>query len=130
MRKRVQLTCNDKSRTKQNFKDLCDINLVVKRWLKSGQMPQADMSGLQYGDFTGDSDFMSLSNKLIRAEQSFMSLPAQTRKRFDNDPAQLLSFIADRSNFDEAVKLGLVDKPVNAAMSAETAVLGSEQSFT
>ena len=44
-----------------------------------------------------------------QARDLFMSLDAEVRKRFGNDPAQLLDFLADNKNYDEAKKLGLVD---------------------
>jgi len=40
------------------------------------------------------------------------SLPSKIRDRFGNDPSQLLSFLADSSNKDEAISLGLVSAPV------------------
>ena len=39
-----------------------------------------------------------------------MLLPAQMRSRFNNDPAELLKFIKDPANLDEAVKLGILVK--------------------
>lgn len=127
---RVQLFCNDASRTQQNFKDQVDINLIMKRWLKTGVMPVSDVSGLYYGDFTGDNDYMSLSNKLIRAEESFMNLPAQVRKRFDNNPAELLAFVSDKANLEEAISLGLVVKQENGNVSPASGVESPEQSST
>ena len=38
----------------------------------------------------------------------FDSLPSSLRERFSNDPSRLLAFVDDESNFDEAVKLGLL----------------------
>jgi len=40
-----------------------------------------------------------------------MRLPADLRARFDNDPAQLIQFLENSDNKDEAIKLGLVNKP-------------------
>ena len=40
-----------------------------------------------------------------------MTLPADLRKRFSNDPGQLLSFLENEDNRAEAIKLGLVNAP-------------------
>lgn len=39
-----------------------------------------------------------------------MSLPAELRKRFRNDPGMLLAFLEDPQNRAEAESLGLVDR--------------------
>jgi len=36
-----------------------------------------------------------------------MALPSDVRKRFSNDPAELIDFLADKKNDEEAIKLGL-----------------------
>ncbi len=48
---------------------------------------------------------------MIEAQENFMRLPANIRKRFDNDPAQLIEFINDPNNLDEAINIGLAKEP-------------------
>ena len=52
-------------------------------------------------------DYQSSLGKLMQAQQSFESLPSELRAKFENDPAQLISFLSDEKNNAEAVKLGL-----------------------
>ena len=40
-----------------------------------------------------------------------MALDANVRKRFHNDPAELIDFVSDEKNRDEAVRLGLLQIP-------------------
>lgn len=104
----------DPSMTHQNFKDDCDINTIVKRFGVTGQLPQ--VSAPQYGDFTGVEDYRTALHAVMEAEDRFMMLPATVRERFHNNPQELLEFCADRSNIEEAKKLGLVlDIPNNDA---------------
>lgn len=46
-------------------------------------------------------------NLIINAENQFNSLDAAVRIKFENDPAQFLSFVEDPKNAQELVKLGL-----------------------
>ena len=65
----------------------------------------------QFGDFSNEFDFRQAQETVIRAAEAFASLPSRVRKRFNNDPAELLEFLADEKNREEAVYLGLIEKP-------------------
>lgn len=99
----------------QSAKDDCDINVIMKRALAG-----ADISGYiknnqgVYGDFTQFPDLREAMLMSIKAREMFMALDPYLRKRFDNDPALLVEFCEDRKNYDEAVKLGLINAPVEA----------------
>lgn len=106
------LLCEDPSLAQQHMKDECDINLMVAKFLKTGEMP-GSFAMAQFGDFTGSSDYHTALNNVISARDAFNELPAHIRNRFENDPGQLMDFIHDDKNYDEAVTLGLID-PVSA----------------
>lgn len=103
------LHCEDATLTQQHFKDECDINNILRQFNLTGELPGSPMSP-QYGDFTGIGDYHTALNQVIAAEDEFMSLPATLRARFQNDPAELISFLQNQENLDEAISLGLVDK--------------------
>lgn len=87
-----------------------DINYIVRQFGITGALPNGDIRMPSYGDFTTQvTDYQSALNLLLDADESFMSLSADVRKRFDNSPAKLLDFLNDSDNMDEAVKLGLVN---------------------
>lgn len=100
------LLCEDKSLTQQSAKDECDINVILDRWVRTGDLSTSS-SVPQYGDFTGFTDYHSALNTVIEAQDAFDALPAKLRARFGNDPQQLLDFVQDRDNLEEAVSLGL-----------------------
>lgn len=101
------LKCKDPSLTSQSFKDECDINVIIDRYVRSGEpLPLPDIR--DYGDFTGALDYHSSVNQILAAQASFMALPAKVRSRFNNDPGQLLEFISDADNIEEARKLGIL----------------------
>lgn len=64
----------------------------------------------RYGDFSGYSDFHGLKNRLIQAEEEFMALPSQIRRRFNNDAGEMIDFINDPENATEAALMGLIEK--------------------
>jgi len=107
------LTCPEPTLAQQNFKDECDINYIVRQFGLTGELPGKPLSP-QYGDFTGVLDYHSAVNAVLAAQDSFMELPAQMRSRFNNDPAELIDFLDNEGNREEAIKLGLVAaKPIS-----------------
>lgn len=97
------------SRTKQSFIPECDINNIVKSYRLTGQINHMRSNAAQgvYEDLPDPLDFQQSLNIMQEARDSFDSLPAQVRKRFDYDPGQFLAFMSDPKNQDEIIKMGL-----------------------
>lgn len=104
------LLCKDESLTEQEHLDESDINYIADKFLRTGMAPQI-VNMPTYGDFEGTFDFQTAMNVITQAKREFMALPAKIRTRFDNDPQQLLTFLNDTNNRDEAIRLGLIEKP-------------------
>ena len=102
------VACEDPSLAQQQFKDECDINNILRQFNITGQLPDQPLSP-KYGDFTGVSDYKTALDRVIAADEEFMNLPATLRARFDNDAANLISFLDNEENRLEAEKLGLLD---------------------
>ena len=100
--------CCDESEdmTQQQFKDEADINEITRRFGLGAEMPQG-IRMPTYGDFTGLESYHDACNAIAMAGEAFDALPAEVRLRFRNDPGELVSFLSDDANRDEAVKLGL-----------------------
>jgi len=107
-RLKVQTINTEPSLTQQQFKEECDINNIMEKHAKTGQYTHVSKKMGMYGDFTKIKEYKSMFETVMAAEESFMSLPAQTRKRFDNDPGKLIEFLQDEKNRDEGIKLGLL----------------------
>lgn len=105
------LKCLDESLTEQEHLEETDINYIAEKFMRTGMAPQV-VNMPTYGEFEGVFDFQSAMNLINQAKQEFMSLPAKLRSRFANDPQQLITFIEDPANREEAIKLGLIEKPV------------------
>ena len=98
--------------TEQHHKDAVDVNKIVSKFLKTGQI--TGTARVPRFDDAPPVDFHSAMNIVVKAEQSFGELPSELRARFQNDPGQLLDFVADGSNYAEAVELGLITDPDKA----------------
>lgn len=101
------LKCEGPGLTQQQFKEECDINTIVDRFLKAGEMPPT-IPFPQQDEFMEAFDFQTSMNVLRRAEESFMELPAKTRARFDNNPQKFMEFMHDPNNAPEWERLKLV----------------------
>lgn len=101
------------SKTQQQFKDECDINNIMKKYSDTGVFTHLTSKSGAYGDFTEIPDYQGSLDTVLRAQDAFSSLPADVRYRFGNDPGSLISFLADDKNYEEALKLGLVEKRQN-----------------
>lgn len=110
------LRCEDGTRTQQHQRDEADINTIVRRFGLTGQLPSG-VRAPSYGDFSGVDDYRSALDALRAAEDSFMKMPAATRKRFDNDPQAFVEFCSLESNREEMIKLGLIPPPVVATIA-------------
>lgn len=105
-------------RTKQSFKEEVDINTIVRRFGLTGQLPP-EVAVPQFGDFENVVDFHTAMLAVRGAQEKFDALPAEMRFRFANDPNELLYFLGDEKNRDEAVKLGLLKPPAAAPEAPE-----------
>lgn len=75
-----------------------------------------------FGDFSKmPSSLMEAHQMLADASEAFETLPSAVRERFRNSPSELLSFLADSRNREEAVKLGLVSPPSSPVEPVEPA---------
>lgn len=124
---RVISANNQPSMTIQSEKDFCDINKIVSRFKTTGLMTNLAKGLPQQGDFTQVTDYHSALNQVIAAQDAFMALPAAVRKRFANDPGQLLSFVEDPQNRAEAIQLGLITSSQASEVPQEEVIPPSKE---
>lgn len=111
IRPRVIKQFTKPSRTKQAFRDECDVNLIMKRFKRDCGVDflnrfQGYVDG-NFGDFSNVTDYRTALDQLVQAEEMFMMLPSSVRSEFHNDPANFLDFVADPKNEKRLVDLGL-----------------------
>lgn len=117
--KRSRLECKDKSLAQQNQKLEADINEIVRRFGLTGQLPVNNRIPIE-ADFDDILTYQDAMNAVRAADENFAALPADIRARFNNDPAQYISFCTSSdaqgnlTNLPELRKLGLAAEPTAA----------------
>lgn len=109
---RVQTIPVGASRTQKQFKDQCNVNNIIAKFKKHGTITH--VRNAQNGVYADLSELPSLQeahSTINAAVAAFEAVPAEIRKRFAHDPQNFIDFLADSSNDEEAIKLGLKIKP-------------------
>lgn len=109
----------DKGVTKQSDLKDTDLNLLFKRFEKTGQLPDMISRDGRYGDFSAVPDYQEALNIVKHAQEQFENLNADLRNRFENDPVKFLAFCEDPKNEDEMAKLGLLNAEAIARREAD-----------
>lgn len=104
---RIPIDFTGPGKTKQSFKDECNINVIMARYMKTGVIDFVSKHQGRYGDVTS-MDFQESMQKVARAQTMFQELPSSIRNRFDNNPAQFLDFVQNPNNAEELHKMGLM----------------------
>lgn len=102
----VKVHCG-KSLTEQSHKAECDINNILKDYVKTGLIRHANRNKGMYDDITCQ-DFQSAMDILNNAQNMFNELPSKVRKRFGNDPSAFLQFVQDPKNGEEMQRMGIL----------------------
>lgn len=106
-RKRVQTINKEPSITDQSYKKECDVNHIINKFMKTGQITHlARQSGI-YADVSNITDLQDSLSKIQLAQEALGSLPAKLRDRFQNDPQKMIDFINDPKNTEECIQYGL-----------------------
>lgn len=106
----IEFPMQGSSMTDQSFQESCNINTIMDRFAKTGQLPNNMREPGQYLDLSSVGEYQDSLNIIATAREAFEALPSDIRKRFNNEPAELLSFMENPDNLDEGVKLGLFTK--------------------
>lgn len=105
--------------TQQHSKQSCDVNEIIRHYTAGQLITHVSKFEARYGDGTAV-EFKEALDLVNGALSDFQELPSKIRKRFKNSPMELLKFMEDPANRDEAIQLGLINKD----WSVETDGLG------
>jgi len=111
---KIQVHFSGPGRTKQSFKDECDINRIMARYQATGQLPNVNEIPQQYLDCT-TLDFQEHQNFIAGAFSTFHQMPSGIRARFNNNPAEFFDFCSHEKNRPELAEMGLlrpIEEPV------------------
>ena len=110
----------DSDRTKQEFRDECDVNKIISGMEAQGLIQNFNRFGPDWaeGEVDAPESFHEAMNMVVDAQQRFEGLPSKVRAEFANDPARFLDFMSDPDNRDRAVDLGLL--PPRRSLESKT----------
>lgn len=104
--KRVQTINSEPSKTQAHHQDLTNPNAIVRKYgYRRLQMPPPDA----FRDLSELPDLLEAQRTIVKANESFNSLPSQVRTKFHNDPNELINFLnsTDERDIEDSIKLGL-----------------------
>lgn len=101
------------SRTKQSFKDECDIQQILRKFQKTGIIEHARRFGGEYGDAPAVT-FKEAMDIVAKGKTMWEELPSSLKKRFGS-PEAFVDFVHDDANIEEARELGLIPKEGKAS---------------
>ncbi len=91
-------------RTKQSFRDECDINKIMCRAAQGGTISHLQKFEGIYADFS-DYDFHEHTNMLTKGREVFDALPAEVRREFGQSPQRFFEFVNDPEKRDKLREL-------------------------
>lgn len=106
---RVQTRNEEPSMTDASHGEDADINVIMNRFMKTGQLPNIKIRQAQYADVSEMTDLLEQQIRVREAQAAFDSLPATLRSRLNGDPNEFIKFLNNDENYEEAVELGLID---------------------
>ena len=118
-RTRKPFTTTGESMAQQHFLKECDVREIIKRNDRTGIIEHVNRGVAQYADVSDVKDFKEAHELISTATQSFMGLPSDIRKHFDNDPGKFFEFATNPDNGEEMAKLGLAPSQSPAAVPGE-----------
>jgi len=106
---KLAFSTSGKSRVRQSEKDTCDVNKIMERFNRTGQLPIVQRVPPQYGDARAV-DFQTAQQIVKDAQDSFNKLPSKVREHFGHSPQNYLKGISDTSEDNQKVlhKLGIL----------------------
>lgn len=91
----------DDGRTRQEFRDECDINYLMDGYERTGVLSHINALPPQYFDASDVPDLAESLAIYDRAQVAFMTLPAKVRAEFDNDPLQFVAYAENPANIEQ-----------------------------
>lgn len=106
------------------------IQNIIKKYQTTGYVPEVNANIPKYLDTTNIGNLQEIQNQLINVNNYFLSLDPKIRLKFNNDPHQLVTFLQNPNNKDEAIKLDLIVKPEGYLSPEELAAKEAAETAT
>jgi phage internal scaffolding protein len=112
--------------TEQSHKQECDMHHIYKRALRQGidALNDNTLVNWQESNYLGVPDYQAAMNMIAKTDQMFDQVPAEIRRKFENDPAKFVDFMSNPDNYQAIQDMGLstTHLPTPETVVTETAV--------
>lgn len=106
--------------TKQAFAEETNINAIMAKYQATGQFTHVNHNPAMYGDFSKINNLQEAIDQVDAANEIFMSLPAEVRSKFDNNPAKFIDF-SQMATAEQLLEHGvIVEAPQQSEQVATT----------
>ena len=109
--KKYVFKTSGESLTQQHFKEECDVINIIKRHDRNGIIEHVQRGQARYGDFSNVADYREALHLVRDAQDEFMTIPSDIRKKFDNDPGKFYEFVSNPDNKEELKTMGFIETP-------------------
>ena len=106
--KKVVVHTKGPSLTRQEDAIDADVNAIVARFIAHGTAP-GNPGEARYGDFSSGLDFKTAADRVLQAQEDFEELPADIRKKCDNDVGKFIDIVYSGKR-EDLVEMGLLPK--------------------
>lgn len=126
IRRRVVEHNTEKTMTQEHHAVNTDAASIVKKYGYQNSPYHLRTNGY-YADISEIPDLQTALESVKKAEQAFMLLPSEIRKKLGNDPTNLTDYLKDEKNREEAIKYGLINAPASAPAPVAVVVTNQEK---
>lgn len=95
------------SKTRQEDAEKCNINFIIARYQKTGQLDHINAKVPQYGDFSMVEDLSEIFDKARNVEAWFLTLPAKVREAASHDSVEFFAMLATTDGVEALEAAGL-----------------------
>ncbi len=91
----------------QSFKAECDINNIMKKYIKTGMITHVNENAGRFVDVGEVGSYHEAVTRVRETQKFFEGLPTAIRDEFGHDVSEFLDFIGDPDNRSEVRRMGL-----------------------
>lgn len=106
--KKYVFNTEGESLTQQHFKEECETINIIKKHDRNGIIEHVQRGQARYGDFSQVADYREALDLVRDAQDEFMTIPSDIRKKFDNDPGKFYEFVSNPDNKEELKQMGFI----------------------
>lgn len=96
------------SLTQQSLANECDVNVIVAKYLKTGDARIFNQRIAQWGDISDIGSYQECLQRNKEAAEAFATLPARIRDAYGNDPMRLADALGSPEERSKLIELGII----------------------